>query len=117
MHWMKGKKIISYIYVIVIYKNVIIYLFVHIKYLILVYMCVHIYVYIYTYIYTHVCTHTCVCMCIYLISSFTGNLKSDIRLGLSEEAFLEDFMSTCRDLRRNLRNAVYFIKLPTGEME
>lgn len=58
----------------------------------------------------------CVRMCIYLISSFTGNLKSDIRLGLSEEAFLEDFMSTCRDLR-NLRNAVYFIKLPTEEME
>lgn len=56
-------------------------------------------------------------MCIYLISSFTGNLKSDIRLGLSEEAFLEDFMFTCRDLGRKLRNAVYFIKLPTGEME
>lgn len=78
-------------------------------------MCVSIHRYRYTHMYVH--THTHVCMCIYLISSFTGNLKSDIRLGLSEEAFLEDFMFTCRDLGRKLRNAVYFIKLPTGEME
>lgn len=63
---------------------------------------------VYTHVYIHTCmyTHTRVCMCIYLIS-FTGNLKSGIRLGLSEEALLEDFMSTCRDLGRNLRNAVY----------
>lgn len=79
------------------------------------YICVYLYTGIDTHMYVH--THTRVCMCIYLISSFTGNLKSDIRLGLSEEAFLEDFMFTCRDLGRKLRNAVYFIKLPTGEME
>lgn len=65
-------------------------------------------------LYIHIYLHTYTRVCIYLISYFTGNLKSDVRLCLSEEAFLEEFMSTCRDLGRNLRNAVYFIKLLTG---